>query len=59
MTSQGGPRGFLLERRNTVIETHQIGPHVKKKKKEERGERKENGHSDDEQHKGKGAADGE
>ena len=37
-----------------MIETRQIGPRVKKKKKE----RKEKGHSDDVQHKGKGATDG-
>ena len=41
-----------------MIETYQIGPRVPKKKKK-KGERKENGHFDDVQHKGKEAADGE
>ena len=40
-----------------MIETYQIGLRVPKKKK--KGERKENGHLDDVQHKGKEAADGE
>ena len=39
-----------------MIETRQIGPRVKIKKKKR--ERKEKGHFDDVQHKGKGAIDG-
>ena len=39
-----------------MIETHQIGPRVKKKKKRER---KVKGHFDDVQHKGNGTVDGE
>ena len=35
MTGQEGPRGKLLERRNAMIETHQIGSRVKKKEEEE------------------------
>ena len=49
MTSQEKPHGILLERRNAMIETSQIGPHVKKKK----------GHFDDIQNKDKRAADEE
>ena len=42
-----------------MIETSQIGPHVKKKKKKEKKRKKERGHSNDIQHKDKRAADGE
>ena len=55
MTNQGRPRGVSLERRNAMIETRQIGPRVKKRKRK----KKERGHFDDRQHKDKGAVDGE
>ena len=51
MTNQERPHDIFLERQNDMIETRQIGPRVKKKKK--KGE----GHFDDRQHKDKGATD--
>ena len=41
MTGQEGPRGKIIEIRNAMIETHQIGSRVKKKEEEEEEERKE------------------
>ena len=54
MTNQEKPHGIFLERRNDIIEIHQIRPRVKKKKKKGR-----RGRYDNRQHKDKGVTDGD